>query len=100
MVKVKIYFDYAENRSSSRMGTGEPMSAEEIGDIKWRVERFGDELGLDIPESDTLTVLSKSVGERVAAYGISSSLGVDDLKARIAQTAQELKLTAPDLRYG
>ena len=98
MVEIWIYSGYAENRSSSRTGSSEPMSAEEVGDIKWRVERFGNELALGIPGGDTLTVRCKSIGDRVAAYKISSSLGMDDLKNEIAKTAKQLKLAPPDLR--
>lgn len=98
MVKIWIYFGYTENRSSSRTGSSEPMSAEEIGDIKWRVERFGNELALGIPAGDTLTVLGKSIGDQVAAYEISSSLGMDDLKNNIAKTAEQLKLAPPDFQ--
>lgn len=96
MVIIDVYFDYAKNRASSGSGPAERMSPEEIAEIKWRVDRFKSELALGIPDSDTLNVINKSIGDRVAAYKISSSLGIDDLKRKIMETAKELQLEPPD----
>lgn len=96
MTKITVYFDYGANRSSSYTLTSEKPD-EEIADIKWRVERFGGDLTHSIPEGDKLKVESKSVGNHVAAYTISSSLSFQNLQTLIATTAKGLKLK-PDLK--
>lgn len=98
MLIIAVYFDYAKNCSSSGPGKVKPITDEEIAEVKRRVHRFESELALGIPESDTLNFISKSIGDRVAAYKISSSLGIDDLKNMITETAKELKLEPPDFQ--
>lgn len=99
MVKITVYFGYAENRSSSKAAMGGPLAVE-IADIKRRVESFGNELAFRIPDGETLTVAFKSIGDQVAAYEFSSSLGIDVLKNEIEKTAKGLNLTPTHLRPG
>lgn len=96
MVIISVYFDYVKNRASSGPGKAKPISNEEIAEVKWRAHRFESELALGIPDSDTLNFISKCIGDRVAVYRISSSLGIDDLKNTIKETAKGLKLEPPD----
>ena len=74
------------------------MSDEEIGDIKYRLARFKKDLACGIPDSDTLTFNRESFSEYVAAYWISSSLDIDNLKNKITETTKELKLTPSEWR--
>jgi len=98
MVKISVYFDYAENRSSADSVIGEEL-AEQVADIKLRAGRFGNELRLRISDGETLTEESKSIGDRVAAYEFSSSLSLDDLMNEIKETAKGLTLKLTHSRH-
>ena len=96
MKKIWVYFDYAKKQPDSGAENSEPILAEKIKDIKWRIERFESELALNIPNGGTVTVLSKEIGDRVAAFNISSSLEIPDLKNNVEKTAEQLSLAPPD----
>lgn len=98
MVKIAVYFDYAESRSSSNALEGEAL-AEELADLKMRAGRFESELAHRIPDGDTLTVESKSIGDLVAAYKFSSSLSFNDFMNEIREAAKGLNLKPTHLRH-